>query len=134
VSRPRLRARGLAGHSLLQYAPAMVVAAVLALSLVPALVSSHGNATGFTNLFRSTFGGVFRAQRAIERDYHQAPFFAHSVRYVRRMVEPVEAYLYRPTVAVTRRLSVAAGRLQSGHVSLYLLYLVAVFVLVLLVH
>ena len=96
--------------------------------------SMQYTATGFTNLFRSTFGGVFRAQRAIEREYHQAPFFAHSVRYVRRMVEPVEAYLYRPTVAVTRRLSVAAGRLQSGHVSLYLLYLVAVFVLVLLVH
>ncbi|MGB9482392.1 MAG: hypothetical protein WCB86_00630, partial [Candidatus Dormiibacterota bacterium] len=66
-------------------------------------------------------------------DYHQAPFFAHSVRYVRRVVEPVEAYVYRPVITGARRISSAAGRLQSGHVSLYLLYLVAVFVVVLLV-
>ncbi|MGC1908631.1 MAG: proton-conducting transporter membrane subunit [Candidatus Dormiibacterota bacterium] len=95
--------------------------------------SMQYTSTAFTNLFRSTFGGVFRDQRDIERDYHQAPFFAHSVRYLRRVVEPVEAYVYRPVITGARRLSSAAGRLQSGHVSLYLLYLVAVFVVVLLV-
>lgn len=97
------------------------------------LASMQYTSTGFTNLFRSTFGGVFRDQREIERDYHQAPFFPHSIRYLRRVVEPVEAYLYRPTVALARRVSSAAGRLQSGHVNLYLLYVMAVFVLVLLV-
>jgi formate hydrogenlyase subunit 3/multisubunit Na+/H+ antiporter MnhD subunit len=95
--------------------------------------SMQYTSTAFTNLFRSTFGGVFRDRRAIERDYHQAPFFAHSVRYVRRVVEPVEAYVYQPVIGVSRRISAVAGRLQSGHVSLYLLYLVAVFVIVLLV-
>lgn len=77
---------------------------------------------------------MFRDQRAIEREYHQAPFFAHSIHYVRRVVEPVETYLYRPVVATAGRVSALAGRLQSGHVGLYLLYLVAVFVLVLLMH
>jgi len=96
--------------------------------------SMQYTASGFTNLFRSTFGGVFRDQRDIQRDYHQAPFFAHSVRYVRRVVEPVETYLYRPTVTIASQISRAAGRFQSGHVSLYLLYLVAVFVLILLLH
>ncbi|MGC2192610.1 MAG: proton-conducting transporter membrane subunit [Candidatus Dormiibacterota bacterium] len=95
--------------------------------------SMQYTSTAFTNLLRSTFGGVFRDQRAIERDYHQAPFFTHSVRYLRRVVEPVEAYLYQPVVTASRRISAAAGHLQSGHVSLYLLYLVAVFVIVLLV-
>ncbi|HUY10313.1 MAG TPA: proton-conducting transporter membrane subunit [Candidatus Dormibacteraeota bacterium] len=95
--------------------------------------SMQYTSTAFTNLFRSTFGGVFRDQRDIERDYHQAPFFAHSVRYLRRVVEPVEAYVYQPVVSGARRVSSVAGRLQSGHVSLYLLYLVAVFVIVLLV-
>lgn len=90
--------------------------------------------SSFTNLFRSTFGGVFRDQREIQRDYHQAPFFTHSVRYVRRVVEPVETYLYRPLVLGARGLSQRVSRLQSGHVNLYLLYLVAVFVIVLLVH
>lgn len=89
--------------------------------------------TAFTNLFRSTFGGVFRDQRAVERDYHQAPFFAHSVRYLRRVVEPVDAYAYQPILNAARRISAVAGRFQSGQVSLYLLYLMAVFVLVLLV-
>jgi hypothetical protein len=41
----------------LQYAPAMVVAAVLALSLVPSLIASHGNATGFVS-----FGRAYVAQ------------------------------------------------------------------------
>jgi len=90
--------------------------------------------TSFTNLFRSTFGGVFRDQRAIERDYHQAPFFAHSIRYRRRVVEPVATYLYHPLIGGARRVSAAVGRLQSGHVNLYLLYLVAVFVAILLLH
>jgi formate hydrogenlyase subunit 3/multisubunit Na+/H+ antiporter MnhD subunit len=96
--------------------------------------SMQYTASGFTNLFRSTFGGVFRDQRDIQRDYHQAPFFTHSVRYVRRVIEPVETYLYRPTVTIAGQISRAAGRFQSGHVSLYLLYLVAVFVLILLIH
>ncbi|HEY6537700.1 MAG TPA: proton-conducting transporter membrane subunit [Candidatus Dormibacteraeota bacterium] len=90
-------------------------------------------ATAFTNLFRSTFGGVFRDRRAIEREYQDAPSFPHSVRYLRRVVEPVETYLYQPTVAAARLLSEMAGRTQSGHVSLYLLYLVTVFVVILLV-
>ncbi|HVB13990.1 MAG TPA: proton-conducting transporter membrane subunit [Candidatus Dormibacteraeota bacterium] len=96
--------------------------------------SMQYTSTAFTNLFRSTFGGVFRDQRAVERDYHQAPFFAHSVRYGRRVVEPVEAYVYRPVVAAARRVSGVAGGIQSGHVSLYLLYLVTMFVIVLLIH
>jgi len=95
--------------------------------------SMQYTSTAFTNLFRSTFGGVFRDQRAIEREFHQAPFFAHSIHYVRRVVEPVETYVYRPVVASVGRLSALAGRLQSGQVGLYLLYLVAVFVLVLLI-
>jgi hypothetical protein len=95
--------------------------------------SMQYTSTAFTNLFRSTFGGVFRDERAIERDYHQPPFFAHSVRYVRRVVEPVETYLYRPIITSAGYVSAKVGRLQSGQVSLYLLYVVAVFVIVLLV-
>ncbi len=93
--------------------------------------SMQYTATAFTNPFHSIFGGVFQAQRAIEGEYEQAPFFARSIRYVRRVVEPVEAYVYRPVVTAARSLSLAAGRLQAGSVSLYLLYLVVVFVIVL---
>ncbi len=95
--------------------------------------SMQYTSSSFTNLFRSTFGGVFRDQRQIQRDYHQAPFFTHSVRYVRRVVEPVETYAYRPVVNWAQSLSLAAGKLQSGHVNLYLLYLLVVFLIVLVV-
>ena len=47
VSRSRSSARDHALGRALQYAPVVVVAVVLALSLVPALVAFRGNATGF---------------------------------------------------------------------------------------
>lgn len=96
--------------------------------------SMQYTATAFTNLFRSTFGGVFGDQRTVQQDYHQAPYYAHSVRYERRVVEPVATYLYRPLVAAARRVSAWSRVIQTGNVSLYLLYLVAVFVVVLLIH
>jgi hydrogenase-4 component B len=96
--------------------------------------SMQYSATAFTNLFRSTFGGVFGDQRTVQQDYHQAPYYAHSVRYERRVVEPVETYLYQPLVAAAHRLSRWVSVVQAGNVSLYLLYLVAVFIVVLLIH
>ena len=96
--------------------------------------SMQYTATAFTNLFRSTFGGVFGDQRTVQQDYHQAPYYAHSVRYERRVVEPVETYVYQPLVLAARRFSRWISVIQAGNVSLYLLYLVAVFVVVLLIH
>ncbi len=100
----------------------------------PFLPSMQYTATAFTNLFRSTFGGIFGDQRSVQQDYHQAPYYAHSVRYERRVVEPVETYLYRPLVGAARRISRWSRVIQAGNVSLYLLYLVAVMVVVLLIH
>ncbi len=88
-------------------------------------------ATAFTNLFRSVFGGVFRGQRQVEGTYHQAPYFARSIHYRHRVVEPIASSLYTPAVAAARWIARQAGRLQSGSLSLYLLYLVVVFIIVL---
>jgi formate hydrogenlyase subunit 3/multisubunit Na+/H+ antiporter MnhD subunit len=96
--------------------------------------SMQYSATAFTNLFRSAFGGVFGDRRRVQQDYHQAPYYAHSVRYERRVVEPVDTYVYQPVVAAARRISRWVSVIQAGNVSLYLLYLVAVFIVVLLVH
>ncbi len=90
-------------------------------------------ATGFTNPFRSIFGGVYRSRREIEVDYHVAPHHVRGIHYRHRVTEPVERYLYRPVVAGARRLSRAVSRLQGGSLSVYLLYLFAVFVIVLLI-
>ncbi|MGH7641001.1 MAG: proton-conducting transporter membrane subunit [Candidatus Dormibacteria bacterium] len=91
-------------------------------------------ATGFTNPMRVIFGSVYQSRRQIEGDYRQAPHFARSIRYVHHFVEPVDAYLYAPLLRTTRGLSRRLSLLQSGSVSLYLLYVVVVFIVVLLVH
>lgn len=96
--------------------------------------SMQYTATGFTNLFRSTFGRVFRDRRTVAQEYHQSPYYAHSVSYERRVVEPVETCLYRPVVLAARQLSARFGVIQGGNVGLYLLYVVAVFVILLLIH
>jgi hydrogenase-4 component B len=93
--------------------------------------SMQYTATGFTNPLRFIFGTVYQSTRDIEGDYHQAPFFVRSVRYVHRFVEPIEVYVYAPVVSAMRAFSERASFLQAGSVSLYLLYLFAVFLLVL---
>ncbi len=90
-------------------------------------------ATGFTNPLRSIFGGVYRARREIEADYHQAPYFTKGIHYRHRVVEPVERYLYRPTVTGARVVARWLASVQGGSLSVYLLYLFVVFVIVLLI-
>ncbi len=93
--------------------------------------SMQYTATGFTNPLRFIFGAVYRSSRDIEGDYQQAPFFVRSITYAHRFVEPVEVYLYGPVVRWARAVSEVAGFLQAGNVSLYLLYLFAVFLVAL---
>lgn len=95
--------------------------------------SMQYTATAFTNPFRFIFGQVYRSAREIEGEYHQAPYFARTVRYAHHVVEPVETYLYAPIVALFRNASRLVALAQSGNVSLYLLYLFIVFVIALLV-
>jgi hydrogenase-4 component B len=89
-------------------------------------------ATAFTNLLRFVFGSVYRSRRDIQGEYGQAPFFARSISYAHRVVEPVETYIYRPVARTLQLLSERAGVFQAGNVNLYLLYLFVVFVIVLL--
>jgi hydrogenase-4 component B len=101
---------------------------------IPAyLPSMQYTATAFTNPLRFIFGGVYQSERHIEGDYHQAPFFARSIRYTHRFIEPVQLYLYEPIAAGARALSERMAFLQAGSVSLYLLYMFAVFLLVLFI-
>lgn len=96
-------------------------------------VSMQYTPTGFTNPLRFIFGTVYRSTREIEGDYHQAPFFARSVRYTHRFIEPVETYVYFPLASGARALSERLSFLQGGNVSVYLVYLFAVFLIALFV-
>lgn len=90
-------------------------------------------ATGFTNVLRFVFGSVYSSTREIQAEYAQAPFFARTIRYSHRFVEPVDAYLYRPVVRASRGLARRAWPLQAGNVSLYLVYLLVAFLAVLFI-
>lgn len=93
--------------------------------------SMQYTATAFTNPLRFVFGAVYRSSREIEGDYQQAPFFARSIRYTHRFIEPVETYVYLPLARGARRVSDRLSFLQAGNVSLYLLYLFVVFLVAL---
>ena len=95
--------------------------------------SMQYTATAFTNPLRFIFGSVYQSARNIEGDYHQAPFFARSIHYTHRFIEPIETYLYEPLVRGARSISERVSFLQAGSVSLYLLYLFVVFVIVLFI-
>ena len=90
-------------------------------------------ATGFTNVLRFVFGTVYSSTREIQAEYAQAPFFARTIRYSHRFVEPVGTYLYRPLVRVSRGFARRVWPLQAGNVSLYLVYLLIAFLAVLFV-
>ena len=90
-------------------------------------------ATGFTNPLRFIFGSVYRSTRHIEGDYQHAPFFARTVRYRHTFIEPIEEYVYGPIVRAAQSLSQRLSLFQAGSVSLYLLYLFAVFLVALFV-
>jgi hydrogenase-4 component B len=93
--------------------------------------SMQYTATGFTNPLRFIFGTVYRSTRHIEGDYEQAPFFARTVRYRHTFIEPIEEYVYGPIVRSAQMVSQRLGIFQAGSVSLYLLYMFAVFLVAL---
>lgn len=115
LGRPRPGTRSVWAGAVPEYRPAM-----------------QYTATAFTNPLRFVFGSVYRSRRDIRGDYGQTPFFVRSIHYAHGVVEPVEAYVYRPVARAVRRLSGRASALQAGSVNLYLLYLFVVFVVVLL--
>jgi hydrogenase-4 component B len=93
--------------------------------------SMQYTATAFTNPLRFIFGTVYRSTRHIEGDYEGAPMSARTVRYSHTFIEPIEEYVYGPIVRHAYALSQRLGILQAGSVSLYLLYLFAVFLVAL---
>jgi hydrogenase-4 component B len=100
---------------------------------VPYEPAMQYTATAFTNPMRFIFGSIYRSRREVEGDYYQAPFFARTISYSHRFVEPIETYLYRPLVRCARRVSEAGSLAQSGNISVYLLYLFTVFLVVLFI-
>ena len=95
--------------------------------------SMQYTASGFTNPLRFIFGGIYQSRRVVQASHRQAPYFLASGTYLHSFVEPVETYLYRPVVEIAKLISNRLAWVQSGSVSLYLLYLFIAFLVALFV-
>ena len=80
---------------------------------------------------RIVFQALLRPYRMTERRYAQSAYFVSEVHYEGGLRPIYESYLYRPFIAALLTLSSWVRRLQSGSLRLYLSYIFATLVVVL---
>jgi formate hydrogenlyase subunit 3/multisubunit Na+/H+ antiporter MnhD subunit len=90
------------------------------------------SALGFTKPLRLIFEPVLRPERELEVLEEGSPYFARRVRYRSGIPAVFEQYLYQPLVQSVLWASERIRRLQAGHLHLYLAYLLATLVALLL--
>ena len=90
-------------------------------------------ATAFSQPFKRVFAILYRPVKQLDIEFHPASrFFVRRIHYENPTRSLVEEWLYLPALVGARRLSRVAQRLQSGSASLYLAYILAVLLLLLL--
>ena len=88
--------------------------------------------TAFAKPIRLFFRAIVRPERAVEAEYHLAPYFPARLR-THGALDPVfEQRLYGPVAAGLLRASELARALQSGSLRLYLAYILATLVALLI--
>jgi formate hydrogenlyase subunit 3/multisubunit Na+/H+ antiporter MnhD subunit len=90
------------------------------------------SALGLTKPLRLIFSALLRPERDLEVLEEGSPYFGRRYRYRARVPALVERALYQPVVQAVLWTSEQARRLQSGDLHLYLGYLLAALVLLLL--
>jgi hydrogenase-4 component B len=90
------------------------------------------SALGFTKPLRLIFEPVLRATREVEVLERGSPYFAKRYKFRAGMQPVFEEWLYQPAVQAVLWTSEQARRLQTGSLHLYLAYLLATLVALLL--
>lgn len=90
------------------------------------------SALGFTKPLRLIFQSVLRGERELEVFEQGSPYFARRVRVTNHMPAWLETMLFAPVVQGVLWVSEQARRLQAGSLHLYLAYLLATLVALLL--
>lgn len=94
-------------------------------ALVPRM--QYGS-TAFAKPIRLFFRAIVRPERAVESEYHLAPYFPARLR-THGAIQPVfEQHLYGPLTAGLLHAAKVARALQSGSLRLYLAYILATLV------
>jgi len=90
------------------------------------------SASALAKPVRIIFQGLLRPYRISERRHTHGAYFVTEVHYEGGLRPVYEAYLYRPVVSSLVRLASRVRRVQSGSLRLYLSYIFATLVVVLL--
>ena len=94
------------------------------------------SAFGFANPLRHVLGNVLGTRRTTTLVVTRATGSEHETTHLEtqtRVVEPIEAYLYRPARSLALRVARQAKRLQSGQLTAYVSYMLLVLIVALAV-
>ena len=89
-------------------------------------------ATAFSNPFKRIFDFFYRPRKRLDADLHpESRFFVRSLAYESPTRSIFDDWLYRPALDVVRRATDRARAIQSGSANVYLAYILAALVLML---
>lgn len=90
-------------------------------------------ATAFAEPLRRVFAELYRPSKELTIDFHpESKYFVQSIEYKSGITPWFEKVLYEPFLAFLRLLARQARRVQSGSVHLYLVYVMAMLMILLL--
>ena len=95
--------------------------------------SMQYGATSFAKPIRLFFRAIVRPQRVVERTYAQEPYFVSRLRYHGSITPVFEQHLYGPISRVLLRSANLVRILQNGSLRLYLAYVLATLIVLLIV-
>ena len=91
-------------------------------------------ATGLAMPFRLMFAGIYRPTHNIERETLDGTgYLVKTVRYEEKIEPLFEKYIYRPIVWAVETASAGARKIHTGNINLYLGYILATLVLLVLI-
>ena len=89
-------------------------------------------ATAFTKPLRIIFKRIYLPKRDIGVSYIVKPFFVRSIKYSGEITPFFEKYIYKPLTSLIRSIAGRVSMLQSGSLHLYLGYILATLILLLI--
>ncbi|MCR4344100.1 MAG: hydrogenase 4 subunit B [Candidatus Scalindua sp.] len=100
---------------------------------IPSLTSRmQYTATAFTNPIRVTFKKIYLSKRHTKVSYALKPYFAKAIEYRDDITPFFEKYIYQPVTDFIHSLAGKVKHLQSGDLHLYLGYILATLILLLI--
>jgi hydrogenase-4 component B len=90
-------------------------------------------ATAFSQPFKRIFAVLYRPVKQLDIEFHpESRFFVRTIHYENPTHSLIEEWLYLPALAGAQHLAGMARRIQSGSANLYLAYILAALLAVLL--